>query len=310
MKSLASILTTVIALTATASVAQELHSALPAPPNPKNIMISEAEIVQADLLKKENLLIAEERQREIERLKRKKEREASEGHTVDRATPTFVDDAKTLELKEYEVTPTIGLYISFGDVDYQKVSYTDYTPTDDTSGTASSFDLTSSSHGTIFGISGNLPINNLIGIQLVIGGQKSNLSLQSGTHNRDISMLNLIIQPGIEIGYPVYTNTKSNISIYPHLYGSGITGKTFLDQSATDFENGQFWGYAYGAGVRIGWNNIHISGGVRSSYQIWKLAIDPVKIKGTAGLTENDYTFMHEWSTFMQPFMSVTLGFY
>ncbi|MGL1936015.1 MAG: hypothetical protein OCD01_13390 [Fibrobacterales bacterium] len=309
MKSLASLLT-IIALTATASVAQESHSILPAPPSNKDIIVSEAQIVQADLLKKEEQLIAEERQREIERLKKKKEKEESEAGSANRSTSIFIDDAKTLESKEYEVTPTIGLYISFGDVDYQKVSYNDYTPIDDTSGTASPFDLTSSSHGIIFGISGNLPINNFIGIQLMIGGQKNNLTLQSGSHSRDISTLNLIIQPGLEIGYPVYSNAKSKISVYPHIFGSGITGKTFLDQSSTDFENGQFWGYAYGAGVRIGWKNLHVSTGVRSSYQIWKLAIDPVKVKGAEGLNENDYTFMHEWSTFMQPFISVTLGFY
>ncbi len=294
-----------------AAIQKETPANLPVIPDTKESIEKEKIADEKERLEHQNKLLAEEQmaielesKREIQRKKRKKM--AKRNILRHRRTQsTFVAPPEDEKNKEYEVLPTIGLYFDIGNSDYQNITFRDFEETG-----MANFSNTESDMGFIYGITGNLPFNNYVGMNLLIGGQAMNLKFREngGTGVRDISLLNLIIQPGFEAGYPAYTDKMNNILVFPHMFASGVTGKTFLDKNASNFDNGQFWGYAYGAAVRLGWGRLHATFGARGSYQIWRLNYDPAEM--AMGTSESDYEFMHEWSTFLQPFMSFTIGFY
>jgi hypothetical protein len=193
--------------------------------------------------------------------------------------------------------------------------------------------------GPTFGVGAQLPvypylgINGIVGIQQIIVDyniQSSNaiqqmmlgdrdstfvlagdttpqfgLGLTSDDLNGQMLSRNLIIQAGAELGYPVYSDYKSDFMIKPYAFGSGILGKTFFDDSK--FKNTTLWGYAYGAGVRIAWRSVAVEAGVRASHTFWQTYFDPSDMTGEQA---TDDEFMLDYDTPISPFVKAVYSLY
>lgn len=116
---------------------------------------------------------------------------------------------------------------------------------------------------------------------------------------------NLLVQAGLEFGYPIFSSYRHQMLLKPLVYGSGILGKTFFDDSK--YMNANLWGYAYGGGIRLAWGPVALETGVRLSHVYWRTTFDPEDQTGEQAL---DDTFLFDYDTPVSPYFKLAWSLY
>jgi len=214
----------------------------------------------------------------------------------------------------YEERPGIGLYYEFGGT--PKNISEEYTIW------KQPFDL-SVKNTPFLGVGAHLPLYSWFGINGVVGMQqltfnyklrgdetlhqmmKDSLGLTDKDLGGTMKSRNLLVQAGFETGIPFYTNYQHQVMCKALVYGSGILGKTFFDDSK--FANANIWGYAYGGGLRIAWGPVALEGGVRLSHIYWRTYFDPENQTGDQAM---DDTFLFDYDTPISPYVKAVWGLY
>lgn len=181
-------------------------------------------------------------------------------------------------------------------------------------------------YSPLMGFGANLPFNNYIGLNGIVGFQKMNFdydildtafarefldtstftNLTASDFNGDFNSFNLMVQAGFEVGLPLFSHYSSQTMFKLLAYGNGIAGKNFL-QGDMKFQNGTLWGYAYGAGGRLALGRFALNAGLRSSYVYWRLYFDPSE---QTGLSRKDDTFMLSYESNFNPYFQISVAFY
>jgi len=175
----------------------------------------------------------------------------------------------------------------------------------------------------LFGIGGHLPFTNWIGLNGIVGYQRSTFEFSNDDPVLETTLLsspfstftakdfegkiisnNLIVQAGFELGLPLWTSYQEQGLFKILAYGSGIGGKTFYDDSK--FQNSNIFGFAYGGGIRYASGKWSFSAGARGSFVYWESNYFPEY----ASENTDDDRFIVEYQSFASPFVKIAVSLY
>jgi len=218
----------------------------------------------------------------------------------------FQDD----DTPDFEERPVLGFFYEHSSIEKGDVNFK-YKIMQDVNGEIKSKEtkLKSVSYDVpLIGVGGNMPFNNYFGLNGLVGFQSIKFDFTTPVGgNESITPALLIVQPGFEVGFPVFVDYHNQSMFKFYGYADAILGKIFLGGDSK-FSNGELWGYAYGGGVRFAWNMIGISTGVRFAYEFWKLDYDGIET--LSNTTTKQYDFDVDFTTYAKPFINLTISLY
>ena len=121
--------------------------------------------------------------------------------------------------------------------------------------------------------------------------------------DRSFDVFNVVIEGGPEIGFPLYEDFDSQRLIKPYVQLRGIFIKTFV-QGDANWKNKQAFGWSYVGGVRYSFDNISISGGLRTERVSWTPIYDPTE--GDSDKNDLDMSYERNY----KPWLAVEFSFY
>ena len=210
----------------------------------------------------------------------------------------------------YEPRPTLGLLYSLTSLDDFEVHFNEE-QADTNLHRFNTYDLEST---PIIGLAGNLPFNKFVGLNGIIGFQTLNFYLSdqsnsSNVGNKELEYLNLLIHINIELAYPIFINDKKQTMLQVYGFGGINTGRTFRNKENTHFAGDILIGYNYGAGARFAYGRVSLNAGLKSSLNYFDLSYDPEQLIDPRANSENSQ-FNAEWTTLLNPFVSLNFGLY
>lgn len=242
------------------------------------------------------------------------------------ADTVFIDNSmaasQTSDTEEYEERVSVGPYVEFTGIKQKNINYS-YKVNN------RKYDIDVDNTFT-YGAAGNLPFNEWIGFYIIAAYQylgihyedrdlKGAYAAQEAMEREydgwnvpvevdDIEgrqqMHIVLIQIGFDLGFQLYSSYNNQFMAKLFAFGGGITGKTFF-QNDSKFVAPALWGYAYGAGLRIAFHAVTISGGIRNSHEYFHAYYEQM----ISEVKDGD-EFMLDFDTYLQPFVNLSIALF
>jgi len=226
------------------------------------------------------------------------------------------------DVEKYEERVSVGPYVEFTNVKASNVNHS-YRVNN------RKYDI-DVDNTYLYGAAGNLPLNDWIGIYIIAAYQFLgihyedrnleeaykiqkeldieydgwNVPVEEGDIEGRHQMHIVLIQMGLDLGFRLYSSYNHQFMAKLFGFGGVVTGKTFF-QNNSKFLAPAVWGYAYGAGLRIAFHSVTLSGGVRSSHEYFHTYYE----QPISDNKEGD-EFMLDFDAYFQPFVNLTFAMF
>lgn len=220
---------------------------------------------------------------------------------------------------KYEERVSVGPYLELSSLDSKTITY-------DFKIMNRPYDIKLNS-SNFYGFSGNLPLNNWIGLYALGGYQyvevkykdkdvekgyqnlasiieeDPSFSLDSSAVEGHFDIHRISVQLGFEAGVPILSsyNYQSMLKLFTFL--GGVGGRAFYRN--TDFMNAAHWGYAWGIGIRGAYEKLSVSLGFRSSHLYSRTYFEKPSL-----LDKKGDTFMIDADNSAQLFVSASISLF
>lgn len=229
------------------------------------------------------------------------------------------------DVQVVEERPSLGFYVDFGSISSSKIIYKEQ-PQNIPSSSAIRYQDASIDVSPTFGFAGHIPFiwDKYLDATATVGFNQWDITARTGREtdsegnqpdnenqiipdeklDRSFQVFNVIVEGGPELGFPLYTDYKTQQILKPFVQVRGMFIKTFNQTSGSYWKNTQAFGYSYVGGIRYSYNNISLGAGIRNEFVTWSPTYDPIE-----GDSEKN-SLLVEYERNFKPWIALEFSFY